>query len=128
MVTSTSATGYDRAVIVRPAMWDQISTILTRAHITLVRDSSGRALFHLRPSIGAPGIDEHVIDELTERDLTTLRLIAEGAIDKEIARIVGLSPTYMPGYVRTLMSRLEANSRPNLVAIAYQRGILGGAR
>lgn len=73
---------------------------------------------------------------VTERDLAALRLIADGAGLRKVARVLGISQ-YAAGQLATrLYLKLGAINAANAVYIACQRGLLpidpvepkGGAR
>jgi DNA-binding CsgD family transcriptional regulator len=61
---------------------------------------------------------------LTDRELEILVGIAEGRSDVAIARGLFISPATVKGHIGRIKVKLAAASRPHMVAIAYQRGIL----
>lgn len=63
---------------------------------------------------------------LNEIEKTVLRALAEGMQSKEIARELGRSKATVEGYIRVLYIKLDAKSRAQLVARAFQHGIMGG--
>ena len=68
---------------------------------------------------------EHATDDtLTSAEVRTLRLIAQGNSNKEIARELGLSEETIKGQVRNLLSKLGANDRTHAVTIGLKRGII----
>lgn len=64
------------------------------------------------------------IRELPERDLSLLRLVAEGLSNDEIATELGFTPATVKSYISRLLSRLNARDRAQLVIIAYQNGVV----
>lgn len=65
-----------------------------------------------------------MIRELPERDLSLLRLVAEGLSNDEIATELGFTPATVKSYISRLLSRLDARDRAQLVIIAYQNGVV----
>ncbi len=64
---------------------------------------------------------------LTDRDVDVLPLIAVGLGDKEIGTILSLSPMTVSTYVRSLLRKLGAANRAELVAHAFTAGVLVAA-
>ena len=62
--------------------------------------------------------------DLSEQQLATLRYLAEGLSNKEIARRLGVSPLTAKEYVSKVISRLNAVNRTQAVLIAQKRGLL----
>jgi DNA-binding CsgD family transcriptional regulator len=61
---------------------------------------------------------------LTDREMQILVGIAEGRSDIAIAAELFISPATVKGHVGRIREKLDAPTRPNMVAIAYHRGIL----
>lgn len=61
---------------------------------------------------------------LSRRHLQVLELIAEGLPDVQIGAELGVSRNTIKTHVKTILSRLEANSRTHAVAIGFRRGLL----
>ena len=62
--------------------------------------------------------------KLTAEDKQIIKMKALGHMDKEIAECLGISPaTYRYRYQR-LMLKMDALNAPNLVFLAFQKGIL----
>ena len=64
---------------------------------------------------------------LTDRDADVLPLIAAGLGDKEIGTMLSLSPMTVSTYVRSLLRKLGAANRAELVAHAFAAGVLVAA-
>lgn len=62
--------------------------------------------------------------DLSEQQLATLRYLAEGLSNKEIASRLGVSPLTAKEYVSKVISRLNAVNRTQAVLIAQKRGLL----
>jgi DNA-binding NarL/FixJ family response regulator len=79
---------------------------------------------HLHPEV-ANQIALHVVDnDLSEREIVVLKLIAEGQANKQIARQLGLAEETVKGYLRNIFEKLEVNDRTHAVTVAARRGII----
>jgi DNA-binding NarL/FixJ family response regulator len=93
-----------------------LSPVATRALITR---------FLATPDPGqAPPLPKE-LDSLTAREREMVALVAEGKSDAEIAAEVCLSPLTVRTHVQRAKMKLDARSRAQLVAIAYQVGLTG---
>jgi DNA-binding NarL/FixJ family response regulator len=63
---------------------------------------------------------------LTSRELSVLKLMADGNDVRTNARILGISESTCRGYVKAILAKLDAHSQLEAVAIASRRGLLGG--
>jgi DNA-binding NarL/FixJ family response regulator len=63
---------------------------------------------------------------LTLRELSVLRLMADGNDVRTNARLLGISESTCRGYVKAILSKLDAHSQLEAVAVAARRGLLGG--
>ncbi|TAK33154.1 MAG: response regulator transcription factor [Chloroflexota bacterium] len=77
-----------------------------------------RDYLHRAGSDGAPS------DQLTEREETVLRLIAEGHTSREIAETLVISPSTVERHRASIMSKLGLHSRADLVKYAIRHGIV----
>ena len=64
---------------------------------------------------------------LTLHELMVLRALANGAQSKEIAEYINRSRGTVEFYIRGLFAKLNARSRPHLVAQAFRTGLLSVA-
>jgi DNA-binding NarL/FixJ family response regulator len=79
---------------------------------------------HVSPEV-ATRLAEHYGDEaLTERELDVLRLIRDGAKNKEIAARLGIAETTVNFHIKNIVGKLRANDRTHAVTIAIRRGML----
>lgn len=62
--------------------------------------------------------------QLTERERSVLRLIAEGLPNKQIARTLGISERTVKFHSASVFRKLDADNRAQAVAIGAQRGLL----
>ncbi len=77
------------------------------------------------PAEVASGLAEHAgEDELTEREIGVLRLIAGGNANKEIAAQLELAEDTVKRHVTNILSKLGANDRTHAVTIGLKRGII----
>ncbi len=63
---------------------------------------------------------------LTSRELSVLRLMADGNDVRTNARILGISESTCRGHVKAILAKLDAHSQLEAVAIATRMGLLGG--
>jgi DNA-binding NarL/FixJ family response regulator len=64
------------------------------------------------------------IEELTEREVEVLSLLAQGMPNKEIASHLTISERTAKFHVSSIMSKLGATNRTEAVALAAQRGLI----
>lgn len=63
---------------------------------------------------------------LTERELETLSLLADGLLKKEIAEQLGISITTVATHVGNIYDKLNVQNAPAAVAKAFRMGIFSG--
>lgn len=63
-------------------------------------------------------------DELTERELEVLQLLAQGKQNKEIAAALIISERTVKFHVSSILSKLNAGNRTEAVALAAQQGLV----
>jgi DNA-binding NarL/FixJ family response regulator len=81
------------------------------------------AELHARPQARAPRPED--LDDLTAREREVMALVAAGLRNDEIADHLVISPATVKTHVSRALRKLDAHDRSQLVAIAYQRGIVG---
>ncbi len=73
----------------------------------------------------ASALAEHTGEEqLSEREIEVLRLVAAGNANKEIAAQLELAEDTVKRHVTNILSKLAANDRTHAVTIALKRGII----
>lgn len=77
------------------------------------------------PSDIAARLAEHAADdELTQREIDVLRLIASGNSNKLIADQLSIGEATVKSHVTNILSKLGANDRAHAVTIGLKRGII----
>jgi DNA-binding NarL/FixJ family response regulator len=67
----------------------------------------------------------HAVDEpLTDRELTVLRLVADGQSNKQIASQLGLSAETLETHLKNIFAKLDVNDRTEAVTVAARRGFI----
>ncbi len=64
------------------------------------------------------------VAKLTHREAETLRFLASGMTDREVATELSLSPRTIENRVCTILRKLHANNRAQAIATAVQGGLL----
>lgn len=62
--------------------------------------------------------------DLSNRELEVLRLVAGGCSNKRIGADLGISEQTVKGHLKNILGKLSANDRTHAVTIAVQRGII----
>lgn len=93
---------------------------------TLIAPSiTDRLLRAIRSGPSPAGADAPPVQELTEREMEVLRLVAEGYGNREIAGLVHLAEGTVKNHVSSILLKLGARDRTNAVLRALHEGILG---
>lgn len=71
-----------------------------------------------------PDIDSGAEASLTARELDVLRLLGRGLRVAEAARVLGLTPHTVAGYVKTVYRKLNISSRAEAAVEAVRRGLV----
>jgi DNA-binding NarL/FixJ family response regulator len=67
----------------------------------------------------------HVVDErLSEREITILRLVADGNQNKQIAWKLSISEETVKAHLKSIFSKLDVSDRTHAVTVAVRRGII----
>lgn len=76
------------------------------------------------PDIAAQLAEHAADDQLTEREIDVLRLIAAGNSNKLIADQLDIGEATVKSHVTNILSKLGANDRAHAVTIGLKRGII----
>ncbi len=77
------------------------------------------------PDVAAQLAQHATDDELTEREIAVLRLVAAGNANKQIADQLSIGEATVKSHVSNILSKLGANDRSHAVTIGLTRGIFG---
>lgn len=66
--------------------------------------------------------------DLSEREIEVLQLVAEGLPPAEVAKRLVISPKTVSSHVQRILAKLNAHTRAQAVAIAYEAGLIRIAR
>ena len=75
----------------------------------------------LLPELGAPAA---ISETLTERERDVLHLIAQGRVDKDIARTLCISPATVKSHVGNIFTKLNVQKRVHAVSRAQRLGLM----
>jgi DNA-binding NarL/FixJ family response regulator len=105
------ATGYLLKSSLRTEMLDAIHNV-------------HRGRRHLHGDVAAE-IALHVVDDnLSEREVAVLNLVAIGKANKEIGRALSLSEETVKAHLKNIFAKLDVNDRTHAVTVAARRGII----
>jgi DNA-binding NarL/FixJ family response regulator len=102
----------------------QLDPAVARKVMEEFRRISAPTASHTPAARPAPSEPEPVVEALTERETEVLALIAQGMSNRDIAGKLYLTEGTVKNYVSTIMAKLHANDRTQVVIKAVQRGIV----
>lgn len=73
----------------------------------------------------APAPDEQAAGGLTRREVDVVRLVAEGLSNQQVARRLVVSEATVKTHLNHVLSKLDVDGRPGLVAWAWRNGLAG---
>ena len=84
---------------------------------------------YLSPSVCAAvvsgnGADESILNTLTNREREVMKLISEGIGNKEIAKLLHISPRTVDSHRSNILKKLGSSSNAELVKIAMKHGLI----
>ncbi|MGH8142549.1 MAG: response regulator [Steroidobacteraceae bacterium] len=90
--------------------------------------SAIRAVSENRPyassSVAAKALQRMAKPSLTRRELDVLQLVAQGRSNKDIARRLTITEGTAKTHVKAILTKLDAISRTEALAIAHKRGLI----
>ncbi len=75
-------------------------------------------------SVAAKALQRMAKPSLTTRELGVLQLLAQGRSNKDIARRLGIGEGTAKTHVKAILTKLDAISRTEAVAVAHKRGLV----
>lgn len=116
-----------RGYLLKDVTLDQLTTAVRTlaADGTLVQPSITDKLLRAIQSGHVPDDQSAVVQELTDRELQILRLIAEGYTNRDIAGALFLAEGTVKNHVSNVLLKLDTTDRTKAVLRALHRGILG---
>jgi two-component system nitrate/nitrite response regulator NarL len=117
------AQGYVLKTIEGDALVDAIARCV-RGESVVSPELTGKLVTALRNANGTPpAAPTDAIDTLSPRERDTLRCIARGASNKEIARTLNIAETTVKIHVQHILRKLELSSRVQAAVYASERGL-----
>jgi DNA-binding NarL/FixJ family response regulator len=100
-----------------------LKSSLRKELIETIRDvHAGRK--HVSAAMAAQ-IAVHAVDErLSEREISILRLVADGNQNKQIAWKLSISEETVKAHLKSIFSKLDVSDRTHAVTVAVRRGII----
>jgi DNA-binding NarL/FixJ family response regulator len=81
-------------------------------------------LRRIPPEIATEIAEHATTDPLTQREVEVLRQVAAGEANKVIAHQLSISEETVKVHIKSILVKLDANSRTHAVTIAIKRGII----
>jgi DNA-binding NarL/FixJ family response regulator len=78
----------------------------------------------ITPEVAAELAEHAADDELSEREIEVLKLIAAGKSNKQIADVLFVAEATIKSRITNILSKLGASDRAHAVTIALRRGII----
>ena len=109
-----------------PALAERLAEALGEAPgVRLALDGEASDVTVIASPSGAESVADLGFESpLTPREQAVLRLLAQGASNKEIARALGISAHTAKFHVSQLLEKLDASGRTDAVANAVRMGVI----
>lgn len=117
-----------RGYLLKDVTVDQLSRAVysLAAGGTLIGPSiTDRLIKTIRSAPLPQGAAGSIVEELTDRELEVLRLVAEGYSNRQIAELIHLAEGTVKNHLSSTLAKLGARDRTNAVLRAIREGILG---
>jgi NarL family two-component system response regulator LiaR len=115
-----------RGYLLKDADADDLISAIRRVHDgeTLLRaELAASVLDEFKRAKEEPAHPEHRLSELTDREATILRLLAQGDSNAEIAEALGVSEKTVRNRLSEIFSKLRLNNRTQAALYALREGI-----
>ncbi len=110
--------------VLKDMRMERLAEVVLKAHqgeVTLHPRVAARVLQNLR---GENCDDPQLFTELTERELSVLKLIASGLSNSQISEKLVISEYTVKGHVSNILSKLHLMDRTQAAVYAWQRGLV----
>ena len=78
---------------------------------------------HIQPQVASRLAERMGSEELTEREVEVLRLVASGKSNREIGDALRIAEGTVKAHVNNILNKLGANDRTHAAMLALQRGL-----
>ena len=109
---------------VRPAELVEAIRVVARGDALLAPTVTRRLLDRFTETLAEPGAPAPDLDELTERELEVLRLVALALSNAEIAKRLVVSEATVKTHVSSVLRKLALRDRVQAVVLAYDLGLV----
>ncbi len=109
---------------VRPGELVDAIRVVASGNALLGPTAVERLLDRFSPPDDAPRTETAAVDSLTDRETETLRLLANGLSNAEIAATLVVSETTVKTHVSNLLRKLRVRDRVQAVIAAYDAGVV----
>jgi|SRR5581483_9024886 len=113
-----------KAILSRDAEMQEILPAIRAAHagfLFLAPEFAQDLLAHVRPPTGP---SDAPLEELTPREIETLRQLAEGSGNREIAARLGISEHTVKFHISSILNKLDASTRTEAVTLGIRNGLI----
>jgi DNA-binding NarL/FixJ family response regulator len=69
-------------------------------------------------------VEDELSEEITSRETEVLRMLAEGAVNKQIAARLGISEHTVKFHISSILDKLGASTRTEAVTLGIRRGLI----
>jgi DNA-binding NarL/FixJ family response regulator len=114
-----------QAILPRDSSPQEMEVAIRASHLGLVllepelaADLAGQVRNQTEEPVQTP------LGELTAREIEVLRLLAEGAANKEIAQRLGISDHTVKFHISSILAKLGATSRTEAVTLGVRMGLI----
>jgi DNA-binding NarL/FixJ family response regulator len=91
---------------------------------TFVQPGSRERLADGLGRLGEPEFETRPVDDLTDREIEVLRLVARGLSNAEVAAALGLAEGTVKNHVSNVLSKLGVRDRTRAALAALDRGLI----